>query len=156
METPPSIGWTHSSMPQRVPRAGPADIQSLMMPSSSGEHTPQRTILDASGGMKSESMELKTDMFLTNRQKRTGTGTATPPTRHEMTTEGLKIDMIPVEETPHRSLSAKHPPHNLLVLTNQMPEFSASAKHLGEPINGLKPKPIAAHRDLPSLKVIFN
>lgn len=143
----PSIGWS-SPQPQfapnqRIPsRTGPADIHSFMNDPSNN----QKFHFESGSSMKSESMELKPELFHMKRSVVSSTD------------DGLKIDLTPNLDTDrpgpiYRSTSAKNYPQHL----SQIPELSASAKHIGvtEHLNGLKINPAhipPSHRDLPSIK----
>ena len=153
-EAPP-VGWSSQSQfsasQRSVPRNGPADIQSLMADPN------QKFMLEppSTPGMKSESMELKSELFA---MKKGALGA--PGSKTDMTTEVLKNDGTEQERgrSIYRSASAKNQPQQL----SQIPEFTASAKHIGggggggggsEHVNGLRID-VPTHRELPSIKTV--
>lgn len=151
-EAPP-VGWSSQSQfsasQRSASRNGPADIQSLMADPN------QKFMLEppSTHGMKSESMELKSELFAMKKGVMGAPGSKT-----DMSTEGLKNDGTEQERgrSVYRSASAKNQPH----LLSQIPEFSASAKHIGggggggsEYVNGLRID-VPTHRELPSIKTV--
>ena len=165
----PPIGWSNqmqfgsTQKVASVGKIGPAaDILSLMPSEETDVHTqPPKPILDLDG------LEIKCDLPMSQNKR----GVATPPlisSKNEMTTDILKIDMLPIDENTRknlRSTSTKTPQlQNSLTITSQTPGFSASAKRLEDldstpPINSLKSQPlVSTHttlppRELPSLDI---
>lgn len=165
--TMPPIGWSnqaHFSSSQKISSVGKTghapDIQSLIQTEETGVHTqsPKPTLdLDA--------LEIKHSM------SQNKMGVVTPPlssSRKEITTDRLKIGVLPIDENTRknfRSTSTKTPQlQNSLIITGQIPGFSASSKQLEDldstpPINSLKPQALSSthttlpHRELPSLDI---
>ena len=177
----PPIGWssqTQFSSYQRlasVGRSGPADIQSLMITDSPTTHpkvttvNPTQQLTDSSSNIplkSGDSMELKPELFLNSHNSGGNTRVSTSNSMRETTTEGLMIDILPLDNRQNpslsrsdRSSSAKNPLNLLSIINKQLPEQSVSAKHLGEPtpVNGLRIQsmnPIHPPRELPSIDTL--